>query len=109
VAVVSIEQFSIVSARFWLLICLIDFTDDAEGNVYIPNGDADGFFACGDISESFYEFDPLDNEFEKLPNMPRPRYRHSSAIVGDQVWILGGRDVDDNLIPEVDVSFWYFG
>jgi hypothetical protein len=78
------------------------FLDAKDGNVYYL-GDDGGFF-CGSISNAFYAFDPEDREFETLPSLPRARYRHSSAIIKNQVWLVGGRTLEDVLIPEVDVS-----
>ena len=75
------------------------FLDAKDGNVY--NG---GGFSCDSISNAFYAFDPEDREFQTLASLPRERYRHSSAIIKNQVWLVGGRTLEDVLIPEVDVS-----
>lgn len=81
------------------------YVSDAEdGNVYVSIDANEGFFACGSISSSLYSFDPNTNSFEELQGLPRPRYRHSSSIVGNQVWLVGGRTIEDSLIPEIDVS-----
>jgi hypothetical protein len=77
--------------------------DNVLGNEFVANDDG-GSFVCFSISKSLYTFDPEDEEFEQLVDLPRPRYRHSSAIVKNKVWLVGGRDINDNLIPEVDVS-----
>ena len=78
--------------------------DDPNGNSYVNVEDGDSFFACGSISSSFFEFDPEKEAFSELASLPKPRYRHSSAIANDKVWIVGGRDLEDNLISDVDVS-----
>jgi hypothetical protein len=79
--------------------------DDELGNQFVATDDDNGGrFACSSLSKSLYTFDPEDEEFEQLVDLPRPRYRHSSAIVKNKVWLVGGRDLVDNLIPEVDVS-----
>lgn len=80
---------------------VLSFLDDEEGNKFI----GDGQVVCSSISKSFYIFDPVDEEFSDLPDLPRARYRHSSAIAGNKIWIVGGRTIpDDELIPKVDVS-----
>jgi hypothetical protein len=85
-----------------------------KGLVYIAGGCDSPYvfdihtanFACGSISDSFFSFDPSQStdHFASLPNLPRPRYRHSSVILNDQIWLVGGRDVHGNLIDSVDVS-----
>lgn len=76
--------------------------DSPNGNEFDPNN---GFFACSSLSEKFFSYDPKRyfDHFTFLPNLPRERYRHSSAASNDQMWLVGGRDVDDNLIDTVDV------
>lgn len=53
-----------------------------------------------------YVFNPDDFTFEGESSgitLPRPRYRHCAEIVNNQLWLLGGRSVEDVLIAEVDV------
>lgn len=42
--------------------------------------------------------------FQALPDMPRPRYRHGCATInnGTLLCVIGGRDVTDAMIPEID-------
>jgi len=75
-------------------------TDDPSGNVW--NADF-VTFTCGSVTDAFFAFDPVTKTFETLENLPRPRYRHSSAIVDNKVWLLGGRTLFDVVIPEIDV------
>ena len=79
--------------------------DDPLGNTFDANANV---YACNSISSYVYKFDAINEEIVELPQMPRRRYRHASAIVNNQLWILGGRDFFDTLIPEIDVSilFW---
>jgi hypothetical protein len=65
----------------------------------------DSFFACDSLSTSFYAFNPKTENFTVLDNMPRERYRHSGGAINNQIWLVGGRTVDDGLIAEVDVSY----
>lgn len=74
--------------------------DDATGNVW--NADF-ATFVCGSITDAFFAFDPVTKTFETLSALPRPRYRHSSAVVDNKVWLVGGRTLFDDLIPEIDV------
>ena len=96
---------------------LSDFTavqDEATGLVYIAGGcnspkgneyfaDFD-FYGCVSISNKIYVFDETASNFTTLPDMPRQRYRHAAAVVNSQLWLVGGRDVTDTLVSEVDVS-----
>lgn len=77
--------------------------DSIDGNVYITLGNNEGYFACDSISSSFYSFDPTTRIFETLGEIPRPRYRHTSSSVGNQLWLIGGRDPAGDIIPEIDV------
>jgi hypothetical protein len=51
-----------------------------------------------------YIFDPTQFSFAEPVQIPRARYRHCSQIIDNKLWLLGGRDVDDNLIGAVDVG-----
>ena len=85
------------------LVCRV-MADDPNGNVWIPpTEEDDGFFACGSLSNGFYSFDIITKQFETLTDMPRERYRHSSVVINDQVWVMGGRTLFDDLIPEADI------
>ena len=78
--------------------------DATNGNVYIAESNTEGSFTCDSISSSFYSFDPITRTFATLGDMPRPRYRHTSSAVGNQVWLVGGRDPAGDLVSEIDVS-----
>jgi len=88
-----------------------------------PNGDEDGFiiitggcdhkdgnkrgdggnFYCLSVTTRTLKFDPFGNKFTELPGAPRPRYRHAAVLVGKKVYVIGGRDVDDNIVEHIDV------
>ena len=74
--------------------------DSSDGNIFDANY---SFFYCPSVSSSFYAFDPATNTFMDLPDLLRPRYRHASVTIDNHIFLVGGRDVDDNLIQEVDV------
>jgi len=80
------------------------FIDSPDGNVYVNTGNGTGTFECLSISDSLYQFDPIKEVFTQLPNLPMKRYRHSGTIANNQLWIVGGRTLSDELIPQVDVS-----
>jgi len=82
------------------LIYLAGGCDDTSGNVWNANYST---FMCGSVTDAFYAFDPASKTFKTLKALPRPRYRHSSAIVDNKVWLLGGRTLFDAVIPEIDV------
>jgi hypothetical protein len=49
-------------------------------------------------------YDPAADTFETLVGvLPRERYRHAAAVIGTKVYLLGGRDLNDDIIEEVDV------
>ena len=77
--------------------------DDPSGNVFVSDG---AFFACGSVSSSFYSFDPSTGAITALPDLPQERYRHASVVTSSSmVWLVGGRNLTDSLILEVDVSW----
>lgn len=96
---------------------LSDFTavlDNANRKAYLAGGcnspdgnrfiEDYGSFACESISNKLYIFDLESLDFtETTEPMPVMRYRHASVLANNQVWLVGGRDLDDNLISSVDV------
>jgi hypothetical protein len=76
--------------------------DAPDGNVFNAT---DGQFVCGSISSSLYSFDVSTETFSSLASLPRPRYRHAAAVNSDgsKLWLVGGRDNDENLVEAVDV------
>jgi hypothetical protein len=96
-----------------------------QGKIYISGGcdssphgkqwdPATEFYSgCSSVSNSFYSFDPSIHYgrglYQSLANLPHPRYRHTSAALNGNIWLLGGRDVNDTLVDTVDVStLWKF-
>lgn len=66
-------------------------------------GDQVGY-TCPAITGKIQLFSPRLNSFTtELPDAPRPRYRHSAVAVGSKIFVIGGRDLADNTISEVDV------
>lgn len=64
----------------------------------------DGCSYCPSVADTTLVYTPSSDSWETLEDdMPRERYRHSATVVGSSIYLIGGRDVDDNLISEVDV------
>jgi hypothetical protein len=74
--------------------------DASDGNVF--NKDI-GEFICSSLSSSLYMFDTKTSTFTALAEMPRARYRHVAVATDTHIWLLGGRDLNDNLVGAVDV------
>ena len=64
----------------------------------------DGNFYCTQITNAVSAFIPTSATFSSLPPMPRERYRHSAAVVNNKLYVIGGRDLTDTFIADVDVS-----
>ena len=44
-----------------------------------------------------------------MNDAPRARYRHAAAAVGTRIFLFGGRDISDYLIPQVGLGErWVF-
>jgi len=57
---------------------------------------------CPAISNRAFAFDASSDSFEELATMPVSRYRHAAAFSGGEVFLVGGRDVDDGVVGTVD-------
>jgi len=75
--------------------------DSEKGNEFDENI---GEFICTSISDSLYSFDRETAALEKLENLPRARYRHAAVGVNNKIWLLGGRNLLDNVTTQVDVG-----
>lgn len=85
-----------------------------DGRIYIAGGcdsplgnqynEELATFTCESVSSSFYAFDPEIERFTVLPAMPSARYRHAAVAINNQIWLVGGRDENDNVVGEVHVS-----
>ena len=112
--VVTGFDFEILEARLPKPLSDITAVSDANaGKVYVHGGcdsvngnkyNAEyGEFTCTSVSLTSYVFDLKTKEFSETAPMPVERYRHAAVLVNNQVWLLGGRDVNDTVIPTVDV------
>jgi len=74
--------------------------DDPNGNVF---NDDNGEFNCFSVSSAMYRFDVKTERVTRLPDLPSERYRHAAVLVGDRIWLSGGRDVRDDIVSRIDV------
>jgi len=71
-----------------------------DGNSLDDNND---WYSCNEISDKALKFDYSTETFTSLPSLPVARYRHAAVIVDNQLFLIGGRNATDDLIPEIDV------
>jgi hypothetical protein len=76
--------------------------DSEKGNEYSTEYSE---FICTSVSDKLYSFDKDAGTFTTLTDMPYERYRHGAVLINNQLWLMGGRDSEETLIPTVDVSF----
>jgi hypothetical protein len=91
--------------------------DTVNGLIYITGGcngiqlcDLNaGFCSCTTMTDNVLLFDPSSYQFTTLPSMPAARYRHTSCVWRDTIYVFGGRTLpDDNIIYEVFFFFFPF-
>ncbi|KAJ8601986.1 hypothetical protein CTAYLR_002720 [Chrysophaeum taylorii] len=58
---------------------------------------------CPTISARALEYNTVDDRWREMTEAPRARYRHAAAYDGNDVFVVGGRDVSDAIIDVVDV------
>ena len=117
-ATATVTGFDVELLKTRLPKALSDFTivaDSSAGKVYLQGGcDAingnvfsDEFkeFVCASISNTSYVFDLNTLQFTEATNpMPVARFRHAAVLVNHQIWLVGGRDPNDEVITTVDAS-----
>ena len=62
-------------------------------------------YGCNEITDTVSSFNPTTTKFTALANMPRKRYRHTSVFVKDNIYVLGGTNLDypEPVLAEIDV------
>ena len=60
-------------------------------------------YVCTAITGATHKYTPTDDSYQAMPDAPRSRYRHAAAAVGGRIFLLGGVDLTDSIIPQVDV------
>lgn len=65
----------------------------------------EGCSYCPSISSRSFEYTTNDNLWRELAPAPRARYRHAAAYdeATEAVYVVGGRDLADNLIQQIDM------
>jgi len=58
---------------------------------------------CTSVTYITEAYQPLTDNWITLPNMPIPRYRHAAAVVGNSMYLIGGRDINDTIIQTIDI------
>mmetsp|Transcript_12681 Transcript_12681/g.19086 ORF Transcript_12681/g.19086 Transcript_12681/m.19086 type:complete len:398 (+) Transcript_12681:296-1489(+) len=79
-------------------IIIVGGCDNEEGNVK-----GDGYYYCPSITNTVEKYIIATGTVTKLTSAPRARYRHAAVLIDDYIWLIGGRDVEDNIITAVDV------
>jgi len=79
--------------------CVRNQTYNVEFSMYMCGNGVDG----AAVTTSALYFDPLENVYHALPDMPRRRFRHAACAFGRNIYIMGGTDISDNIIQIVDV------
>lgn len=83
------------------LIYLIGGCNAETGNSLVFNTT---FYGCSSVTAAAYAFDTASGKIDTaVPDAPRPRYRHAAAYVQGHIWLVGGRDLEDNLVTAIDV------
>lgn len=61
-------------------------------------------FFCTSVTNSTYMYNPYQNTVTQMADAPHPRYRHVAVVAAtnDEIFMLGGRDLADNLVTAID-------
>jgi hypothetical protein len=78
------------------LVYLIGGCDSPQGNVQQGQ-----YASCGDIADHVLIYNPASNSWTQGSVMPQARFRHAAAVVGTDIYIIGGRDVQDSIVQTV--------
>jgi len=75
---------------------------------YIQGGPNNGAVcACADITSGCRYFLPRIGEWRKCAAAPSKRYRHASAVIGQNLFVIGGRNLEgpyyDDMVTSIDV------
>ena len=73
----------------------------AAGGCVSPFQGACATCGCTSVTDMFTRYSFAANAWSVLPNMPRPRFRYASALVGGAIFFIGGRDVNDAFVEDI--------
>ncbi|MDZ4700414.1 MAG: malectin domain-containing carbohydrate-binding protein, partial [Rhodothermales bacterium] len=75
-----------------------------NGKLYLVSGSLGGHAGSAVYLPMFDQYDPATGAWTIMPNMPRGRDHFNAAIIGDKLYVAGGRAGSvGSTIPEVDV------
>jgi len=90
-----------------------DMTASTIGdNIYIIGGCAadqvrapwdNTLFYCATITDRCDVFNIVTEQYTTCAVAPRQRYRHAAVPIDGSVWLVGGRDDQDNIVTQIDV------
>jgi hypothetical protein len=94
-------------------------TEDTDPIIYIHGGcdsvngneydSTKGVFYCNSISNASYAYHITTQTWTILPNLPTARYRHATVLLPkiQLIYILGGRNLVDEIVTTLDVRILY--
>ncbi len=65
----------------------------ANGKIYVTGGQPNYLVPAGAVA-SVYEYDPTGGSWTQKAPMLKPRFYHSSVMVGGKIYVMGGRSGD---------------
>lgn len=80
-------------------IVLIGGCTAENGNSWV-DGEFSGYY-CSEFTDKVTAFFPGTGEFQELESLPEARTRHTAVSLDGKIYVIGGRNADDALIPEV--------
>jgi len=84
------------------VIYVIGGCDDAKGNSRVGGNETHPFHACIDIADHVMIYRPLQPGWTlSSSKMMMARYRHAAVVVGTDIYVVGGRNVLDQLLTSV--------
>jgi len=92
-----------------MLFARSDFVVVTVGNLAYVMGGCDGnqsvveSIGCPSITNYFTVYDIAANQWTRLDDAPRARYRYMAGSVGNKIYYIGGRYLNDSIIDVVDV------
>jgi len=92
-------------------IVLIGGCAAENGNEWMDDEFGGGYY-CTEFSKRAVAFFPENGEFKDLPELPGFRSRHSAVTIGKKIFVIGGRDEQDNVLTDVlvfdsEVNTWF--
>lgn len=94
---ISDATASVVNGKVYI----IGGCDSEKGNSNVGN-ETNPFHACTDIADHVLIYNPTNDSWDtSKTKMPLERYRHASVVVGNDIYVIGGRDVSDKILQSV--------